>query len=80
VLLIYGQKDALEPVDETIAAITGALDASHTPYTALIAPNAVHNLTIQPDDKGPFFWWRQAPGIVEADVDWVARQARVNPR
>lgn len=80
VLLIYGQKDALEPVDATIREITGALDASHTPYTALIVPGAVHNLTIQPDDKGPFFWWRQAAGVVEADVDWVARQARVNPR
>ncbi|HEY3947569.1 alpha/beta hydrolase family protein [Phenylobacterium sp.] len=77
VLLIYGEKDILQPLDATIATITGALDASHTPYTALIAPGAVHNLTIQPDEKGPFFWWKQAPGLVEVVVDWVSRQAGV---
>jgi pimeloyl-ACP methyl ester carboxylesterase len=78
VLLIYGQKDALEPVDETLAAITGALAASHTPYAAFIAPGAQHNLTIQPQAGGPFFWWRQAPGVVDAAVDWVARQTRAS--
>ena len=76
VLLIYGEKDALVPVDETLAAITGTLDASHTPYAAFIAPGAQHNLTIQPADDAPFFWWRQAPGVVDAAVDWVARQTR----
>ena len=78
VLLIYGEKDALGPVDDYIARISGALDQSNTPYTALIAPGAVHNLTIQPEENGPFFWWRQAPGIVDVVVDWTRRQTSVN--
>lgn len=78
VLLIYGEKDTLGPVDEYIVRISAALDQSKTPYTALIAPGAVHNLTIQPEENGPFFWWRQAPGIVEVVVDWARRQTSVN--
>ncbi len=74
VLLIYGEKDALGPVDEYIAKISDALEQSNTPYTALIAPGAVHNLTVQPDENGTFFWWRQAPGIVDVVVDWTRRQ------
>jgi pimeloyl-ACP methyl ester carboxylesterase len=80
VLLIYGEKDALVPVDESIARITDVLDASGTPSAALIAPGAVHNLTIEPEDGQSFFWWKQAPGVVDVVVDWVARQARLSPR
>ncbi len=74
VLLIYGEKDALVPPDASIAAIGGALAASQTPYAAFIVPGAAHNLTIQPDAKGPFFWWHQAPGVVDAVVAWISAQ------
>lgn len=71
VLLIYGEKDALVPPDESIAAIGAELARSGTPYAAFIVPGAVHNLTIQPDANGPFFWWHQAPGVVDTVVDWM---------
>ena len=69
-------RTALVPVDESIARIGAALDPK-TPYTALIAPAAQHNLTIQPDPKAPFFWWHQAPGLIDTVVAWVALQTRV---
>jgi uncharacterized protein len=71
VLLVYGEKDMLQPRDETIARIGGALDETGTPYSALIVPAAEHNLTIQPDPEASFFWWRQAPGLIDTIVAWV---------
>ncbi|HEY1750234.1 MAG TPA: alpha/beta fold hydrolase [Caulobacteraceae bacterium] len=79
VLLVYGEKDALGPVGESITRIEAALDTNHTPYTAIVAPDAQHNLTVQPDDAGPFFWWRQAPGIIDLMADWVAAQTARGP-
>jgi pimeloyl-ACP methyl ester carboxylesterase len=71
VLLIYGEHDELVPVDESLRRIEDLLDASKTPYTALIAPRAQHNLTIKPEGKDPFFWWHKAPGVIETVVEWV---------
>jgi uncharacterized protein len=77
VLLVYGEFDQLEPVDESIARIEAALDKANTSYTALIVPNAQHNLTIQPEPNTPFFWWKAAPGIIDLVVAWV--QQRTGP-
>jgi fermentation-respiration switch protein FrsA (DUF1100 family) len=71
VLLVYGEHDQLVPVDESIRAIEGYLDASGTPYAALIAPLAEHNLTIKAAKGEPPFWWRQAPGVFDAVVAWA---------
>lgn len=38
VLLVYGERDQLVPVDESLAKITAALDTAKTPYTAIIVP------------------------------------------
>ncbi|MBS0297720.1 MAG: prolyl oligopeptidase family serine peptidase [Proteobacteria bacterium] len=73
VLLVYGEHDQLMPVPETVRRIEDALDATGAPYTALIAPRAEHNLTVRPQPGEPFFWWRQAPGLNDALVAWVAR-------
>jgi len=70
VLLVYGERDQLVPVDESVAKIEHALDGVNTPYTAIIVPNAQHNLTVQPEPNGPFFWWKAAPGIVDLVVAW----------
>ena len=78
VLLVYGESDQLVPVDESIAKIEAALDKANTSYTAVIVPNAQHNLTIQPQRNGPFFWWKAAPGVVDLVVAWVQR--RTGPR
>ena len=71
VLLVYGELDQLVPVDESLAKIEAALDRARTSYTAVIVPNAQHNLTVQPEPNGPFFWWKAAPGIVDLVVAWV---------
>lgn len=71
VLLVFGQRDAVVPVDQSIRRIEDMLDAARVPYTALIAPRAEHNLTIHPRPGEPFFWWRAAPGIIDTVVALV---------
>jgi uncharacterized protein len=77
-LLVYGERDQLEPVDESLATIEASLDNVHTPYTALIVPNAQHNLTVQPKPNEPFFWWKSAPGIIDLAVAWVQHETTVS--
>ena len=74
VLLIYGEPDQLVPVDQSLAKIEASLDAVQTPYTAVIVPNAQHNLTVQPEPGAPFFWWKAAPGLVDLVVAWVQQR------
>jgi pimeloyl-ACP methyl ester carboxylesterase len=74
VLLMYGELDQLVPVDESLAKIEAALDGVSTSYTAVIVPNAQHNLTVQPEPNHPFFWWKAAPGIVDLTVAWVQQR------
>jgi len=77
-LLVFGERDALVPVGESIAKIEAELEKNDVPVTALIAPAAEHNLTIHPQPGEAFFWWKTAPGIVDAVVDWILQQpARV---
>ena len=73
-LLIYGEHDQLEPVDEGLAKIEGSLDSATTPYAAVIVLNAQHNLTVQPEAGAPFFWWKAAPGLVDLVIGWVQQQ------
>jgi pimeloyl-ACP methyl ester carboxylesterase len=72
VLLVYGERDQLVPVDESLTKIEASLDSVPTPYTAVIVPNAQHNLTVQPEPGAPFFWWKAAPVTVDLVVAWVA--------
>jgi pimeloyl-ACP methyl ester carboxylesterase len=73
-LLAYGERDQLEPVDESLAKIEASLDSVKTPYTAVIVPNAQHNLTVQPETNEPFFWWKSAPGLINLVVAWAQHQ------
>lgn len=70
-LLVYGERDQLVPVDESIAKIEGAFLHPDHRNTSFIVPGAQHNLTIQPEERGPFFWWRTAPGVYALIIDWV---------
>lgn len=74
VLLVYGELDQILPVDESMAKIEASLDAAKTPYTAIIAPGAQHNLTLQPNEGEPFFWWKSAPGLIDLVVAWVQQR------
>jgi dienelactone hydrolase len=71
VLLVYGQRDRLVPVDDSIRQIEAALDRAGTSYAAWIAPRAEHNLTVRPQPGEPFFWWHAAPGIIESVAAWI---------
>lgn len=71
VLLIFGERDRLVPVDESLRQLEKALDTNATPYTALIAPRAEHNLTVHPQDGEAFFWWHAAPGLVDTVAAWI---------
>jgi fermentation-respiration switch protein FrsA (DUF1100 family) len=74
VLLVYGERDQLVPVDESLTKIGAVLDTAKTPYTAIIVPGAQHNLTIQPEKGEPFFWWKAAPGLIDLVVAWVQQR------
>ena len=74
VLLVYGERDQLEPVGESLAKIEASLESVKTPYTAVIVPNAQHNLTVQPKPNESFFWWKSAPGFIGLVVAWVQHQ------
>jgi alpha-beta hydrolase superfamily lysophospholipase len=80
VLLIYGEDDQLVAVDESLAKLEAFLDAVKTPYTAVIVPNAQHNLTVQPEPNAAFFWWKAAPGIVDLVVAWVQQRTTESSR
>jgi hypothetical protein len=54
--------------------IEASLDAARTPYTAIIVPGAEHNLTVRPDESGPFFWWKSAPGLIDLVVAWLQQR------
>ena len=74
VLLVYGERDQLEPVGEALAKIEASLESVKTPYTAVIGPNAQHNLTVKPKPNESFFWWKSAPGFIGLVVAWVQHQ------
>jgi pimeloyl-ACP methyl ester carboxylesterase len=80
VLLVFGERDRLVPVDQSISQLEKALDKNGTPYTALIAPAAEHNLTVHPQGGEPFFWWHAAPGLVDTVVAWIKMSAESNSR
>jgi alpha-beta hydrolase superfamily lysophospholipase len=73
-LLVYGEEDNLQPRDPTIRLIETKLDHSGARYSAIIVPDAQHNLTVQPDPDGPFFWWHEARGLLDVIAAWIARQ------
>ena len=74
VLLVYGELDKLVPVNESLAKIEAALDTARTPFTAIIAPAAQHNLTVRPEEGEPFFWWKSAPGLIDLVAAWVQQR------
>lgn len=77
VLLVYGERDQLVPVGESIHTIESALRRSgNQSYGAIVIPRAAHNLTVTPEPGEPFDWWRAAPGLTDLLTAWVLRQSR----
>lgn len=80
VLLVYGERDQLVPVSESIQKIEGAIKrAGNTAHAAILLPRAAHNLTVTTEPGEPFDWWRVAPGFPELLTAWVT-QASQGPR
>jgi len=76
VLLIYGEKDRLIPVSQSIINIEHALKrAGNRDYSVIILPRAAHNFTISPEPNQPFEWAQVAPGFAEIVTAWINQQA-----
>lgn len=74
VLLLYGERDRLMPVDASIATIESLLQSSgNNDVSAIILPNAPHTLDIQPGPKDAFFWWHVVAGYPDLVIDWIKR-------
>jgi pimeloyl-ACP methyl ester carboxylesterase len=72
VLLVYGERDRLMPVDTSIATIESILHASgNTNVAAIILPGAPHTLDIEPTSKEHFFWWHVVAGYPGLVIDWI---------
>ena len=74
VLLVYGERDRLMPVDANIATIESLVhSSSNENISAIILPQAPHTLDIQPGPKDSFFWWHVVAGYPDLIIDWVER-------
>lgn len=74
-LLIYGERDNLVPLGETIANADRALNAAgNQDYTILMLPRADHAFNIRPDAGRPFEWAHLAPGLPELLVAWIRQR------
>lgn len=72
VLLIYGEKDRLIPVSQSIVNIERALrKAGNRDYSIIVLPRAAHNFTINPEPDQPFEWPVVAPGFSEIVTAWI---------
>jgi uncharacterized protein len=77
VLVIYGEKDVISPVSQSISNIDRALSrAGNHDYTILILPRASHAFFVEPEDQQPFEWSRLAPGFPELLTAWVTQRTR----
>ncbi len=75
VLLIYGEKDAVIPVSQSIVNIERALrKAGNRDYGIIILPRAAHNFTVIPDPNQPFEWPVVAPGFTDLVTAWINQQ------
>jgi pimeloyl-ACP methyl ester carboxylesterase len=80
VLLVYGERDQLVPVTESIQKIEGALNrAGNTDHAAILLPRAAHNLTVTTEPAEPFDWWRVAPGFPELLTAWITQASQRPP-
>jgi pimeloyl-ACP methyl ester carboxylesterase len=76
VLLVYGEKDQIEDVNNYLQNIEIALtaQAGDKDVTKIILPNAQHNLCIFPEKNEKFFWWHTSPGYEETVAGWILKR------
>lgn len=79
VLLIYGERDRLVPVAQSLANIEQALrKGKNSDYTMVILPKADHPLRIQPEPGQPFAWPYGAPGFPDLITAWLRLRVSTN--
>jgi len=77
VLLIYGERDQLVPVAQSITNIDRALNrAGNKDYTLLMLPRASHAFNIEPEAGQPFEWWRLAMGFPDLLTAWINQRIK----
>jgi pimeloyl-ACP methyl ester carboxylesterase len=76
-LVIYGERDVISPVADSIANIGGALSrAGNRDYTIIILPRASHTFFVERDETQPFEWPRLAPGFPELVTAWISQRTK----
>lgn len=76
-LVIYGERDRLVPVAQSVTNIDRALNkAKNRDYTILILPRASHAFNVEPEPGQPFEWWRMAPGFPDLLTAWIHQRMK----
>jgi pimeloyl-ACP methyl ester carboxylesterase len=77
VLLIYGERDMLVPVAQSISNIDRALNkAGNNDYTIIMLPRASHAFNIAPEAGQPFEWWRMSSGFPDLLTAWINQRMK----
>jgi uncharacterized protein len=68
-LFIFGEKDALVPVDQSIAIIRGTMTgAGHRTFSIVVFPGADHQISVSADGNRTL-----APGYLDTIENWLRR-------
>jgi pimeloyl-ACP methyl ester carboxylesterase len=74
-LVLYGERDILVPVEQSIASIDRALNkAGNQDYTIVVLPRASHAFNVEPQPGQPFEWWHMAPGFPDLLTAWIGQR------
>ncbi len=77
VLLIYGERDMIVPVAQSISNIDRALKKGrNSDYTIIMLPRASHAFNVNPEPDQPFAWWHMAPGFPDLLTAWVSQRTK----
>ena len=77
VLVIYGGRDSLVPVEQSVTNINRALNrARNRDYTILVLPRASHAFNIEREPGEPFEWSRMAPGLPDLLTAWINQRMK----
>lgn len=76
-LVIYGERDVLVAVDNSVQNIDRALNkAGNRDYTILLLPRASHSFNIESEPGRPFEWQRLSPGFPDLIAAWVGQRVK----
>lgn len=76
-LVIYGERDLLVPVAQSISNIDRALSkAGNRDYLILVLPRASHAFNIEPEEGQPFEWRHLYTGFPDLLTAWINQRVK----